>query len=198
MVRATRSHVSEAEEEGYLEGRFLIAMPTIGDPRFERTVIYLCAHSPNGAMGLVVNKLADHITFPELLEQLKIEDEADTGHVQVHSGGPVETGRGFVLHSTDYMQSTTLEVSEGLALTATVDILKAIAEGSGPRHALLALGYAQWGPGQLESEIQANGWLHADAGLDILFETDVEERWLRAVSTLGFDVSMLSMQAGHA
>ena len=198
MVRATRPQGSEAEEEGYLEGRFLIAMPTIGDPRFERTVIYLCAHSPNGAMGLVVNKLADNITFPELLHQLKIEDDAGSGHIQVHSGGPVETGRGFVLHSTDYMQSTTLEVSEGLALTATVDILKAIAEGHGPRHALLALGYAQWGPGQLESEIQANGWLHADAGLDILFETDVEERWLRAVSTLGFDVSMLSMQAGHA
>ncbi len=185
-------------ETGCLEGQFLIAMPTIGDPRFERTVIYMCAHSANGAMGLVVNKLVDHITFPELLRQLKIDEGPDADHIRVHFGGPVETGRGFVLHSTDYLQSTTLKVASDLGLTATVDILKAMAEGSGPRHSLLALGYAQWGPGQLESEIQANGWLHADAELDILFETALDQRWPRAVAKLGFDISMLSTQAGHA
>jgi putative transcriptional regulator len=198
MARGRRTGGSGLTDAGYLEGQFLIAMPTIGDPRFERTVIYMCAHSPNGAMGLIVNKLADHITFPELLRQLKIDIGPETDRIRVHSGGPVETGRGFVLHSTDYMQSTTLKISEGLGLTATVDILKAIADGHGPRHALLALGYAQWGPGQLESEIQANGWLHAQAGLEILFETEVDKRWPRAVSTLGFDISMLSTQAGHA
>jgi putative transcriptional regulator len=198
MARGRKTGGSGLTDAGYLEGQFLIAMPTIGDPRFERSVIYMCAHSPNGAMGLIVNKLADHITFPELLRQLKIDIGPETDRIRVHSGGPVETGRGFVLHSTDYMQSTTLKISEGLGLTATVDILKAIADGHGPRHALLALGYAQWGPGQLESEIQANGWLHAQAGLEILFETEVEERWPRAVSTLGFDISMLSTQAGHA
>jgi putative transcriptional regulator len=179
-------------------------MPIMTDKRFARSVIYMCAHSAEGAMGLIINQRASHISFQELLKQLGIATSAEDGirvelaEMDVHVGGPVETGRGFVLHSTDYMQSTTLKISEGLGLTATVDILKAIADGHGPRHALLALGYAQWGPGQLESEIQANGWLHAQAGLEILFETEVEERWPRAVSTLGFDISMLSTQAGHA
>jgi putative transcriptional regulator len=198
MAREIIPRSSDPQEAGFLEGQFLIAMPSLGDPNFERTVIYMCAHSPSGAMGLVVNRLADHITFPELLRQLKIDDSPELEKVRVHVGGPVETGRGFVLHSTDYMQESTLRIADDLGRTATVDILKAIAEGNGPRHALLALGYAQWGPGQLEAEIQANGWLHADAGLDILFETAVKDRWPRAVSTLGFEVSRLSTQAGHA
>ncbi len=181
-----------------LEGKLLVAMPTMGDPRFERTVIYMCAHSPEGAMGLVINKPADHITFPELLTQLGIEAEIDIEPIRVLSGGPVESARGFVLHSDDYTQATTMEVGEHVALTATVDILKAIAAGDGPRRCLFALGYAGWGPGQLDAEIQANGWLHVDADPDILFSADLERKWTRAIAKLGFDIAHLSGTAGRA
>ena len=173
-------------DDGYLTGQLLIAMPSIGDPRFERTVIYLCAHSAEGAMGLIINKLADEIDFDELLQ------------IRVHVGGPVETGRGFVLHTTDYQQESTLLVSDDVGLTATVDILRAIAEGSGPRQCLLALGYAGWAPGQLDGEIQANGWLHVNADLALVFDSDLENKWSRAVSKVGIDPSFLSSDAGHA
>ncbi|WP_439816184.1 YqgE/AlgH family protein [Zavarzinia sp. CC-PAN008] len=181
-----------------LEGQILIAMPTMGDPRFERTVILMCAHSPQGAMGLVVNKLIDHITFPELLGQLGIPAGEGAGQIRVHFGGPVETGRGFVLHSSDYSQAGTLGISGDIGLTPTIDILKAIAAGEGPRHSLLALGYAGWGPGQLDSEIQANAWLSAPADLDLLFECALERRWTRALAKLGIDLPRLSSEAGHA
>lgn len=181
-----------------LEGKLLVAMPSMGDPRFERTVIYMCAHSPEGAMGLVINKAAEHISFPELLTQLGIEAETDVEPIRVLSGGPVESARGFVLHSDDYTQATTMEVGEHVALTATVDILKAIAAGEGPRRCLFALGYAGWGPGQLDAEIQANGWLHVDADPDILFSADLERKWTRAIAKLGFDIAHLSGTAGRA
>lgn len=181
-----------------LEGKLLVAMPTMGDPRFERTVIYMCAHSPEGAMGLVVNKPAEHISFPELLGQLGIEAETDVEQIRVLSGGPVESGRGFVLHSDDYTQATTMEVGESVALTATVDILRAIASGHGPRKCLFALGYAGWGPGQLDAEIQANGWLHVDADPDLLFSADFERKWGKAIAKLGFDIAHLSGTAGRA
>jgi putative transcriptional regulator len=184
--------------EGYLEGQLLIAMPTMGDPRFERTVIFLCAHSAQGAMGLVVNKLANQITFRELLEQLSIETPAVKRDMRVHFGGPVETGRGFVLHSSDYQQDSTLMVGDTVGLTATVDILRAIADGAGPQQGLLALGYAGWAPGQLDSEIQANGWLSAPADPDILFDNELDTKWERALSKVGVDVSFLSSDAGHA
>jgi putative transcriptional regulator len=183
---------------GYLEGHLLIAMPTMGDPRFERTVIYMCAHSAQGAMGLVVNKLVDHITFAGLLEQLSIETPSVAADVKVHFGGPVETGRGFVLHSGDYRQDSTMVVDEDFALTATVDILRAIAAGQGPRHSLLALGYAGWAPGQLDSEIQANGWLHCAADFGLVFDRDNEAKWTRAIQKVGVDLSFLSTDAGHA
>lgn len=181
-----------------LEGKLLVAMPAMGDPRFERTVIYMCAHSPEGAMGLVINKPAKHISFPELLTQLGIEAETDVEPIRVLSGGPVESARGFVLHSDDYTQATTMEVGEHVALTATVDILKAIAAGEGPRRCLFALGYAGWGPGQLDAEIQANGWLHVDADPDILFSADLDRKWTRAIAKLGFDIAHLSGTAGRA
>ena len=184
--------------EGYLEGQLLIAMPTMGDPRFERTVIYLCAHSAQGAMGLVVNKLATQITFAELLEQLSIEAPEVRRDMRVHFGGPVETGRGFVLHSNDYQQDSTLMVGDAVGLTATVDILRAIAEGAGPQQGLLALGYAGWAPGQLDSEIQANGWLNAPADADLLFAGELDTKWERALNKVGVDVSFLSTDAGHA
>lgn len=190
---------------GYLEGQLLIAMPTIGDPRFERSVIFMCAHSDEGAMGLVINRANDDISFRQLLEQLNVieGDEIATGEpvdrMTVHIGGPVETARGFVLHSADYfMENSTLSVGGGICLTATLDILRALADGSGPRESLLALGYAGWAPGQLESEIQANGWLHCAADGHIVFNTDIERKYDRAMQKLGIDPWHLASEAGHA
>lgn len=185
-------------KEGYLEGQLLLAMPNIGDPRFERTAIYMCSHSSEGAMGLVINREIENINFGQLLEQLTIETEGPITDIPIHAGGPVETGRGFVLHSADYVQDTTLIVSETIALTATVDILRAIAEDRGPRNHLLALGYAGWAAGQLEMEIQANGWLSVRADEEIVFNTELEDKWPRAMAMLGVDLSMLSSEAGHA
>lgn len=184
--------------QGYLTGQLLIAMPTMRDPRFTRTVIYMCAHNSEGAMGLVVNRLVGSLTFPELLTQLGIDVPERKRDLRIHFGGPVESGRGFVLHSDDYTQDGTLMVEGGVALTATVDILKQIAGGSGPHHSLLALGYAGWGPGQLDSEIQANGWLHAPADDAIVFDEDLDGKWQRAIGKIGVDVSLLSGEAGHA
>jgi putative transcriptional regulator len=184
--------------DGYLKGQLLVAMPTMGDPRFERTVIYLFAHSESGAMGLVVNKALDNITFPDLLSQLKITPGVTEQPIVVHFGGPVETGRGFVLHSTDYQRDATVVVDEDVALTPTVDVLKAIASGRGPRRSLLALGYAGWAPGQLDAEIQANGWLHVPPDEELLFSPNLGEKWPRAVAKLGIDVGRLSGAAGHA
>jgi putative transcriptional regulator len=183
--------------EGYLAGQLLVAMPSMSDPRFERTVIYMCAHSDGGALGLVINRLADHITFDDLLTQLSIPmgPHAD---IHVHMGGPVEQARGFVLHSADYVKENTLVVSSEFALTASVDVLAAIAGGHGPRRSLLALGYAGWGPGQLESEIQQNGWLQVPADEDLLFGSHIETKWMRAMRKIGLDISALASTAGHA
>ena len=193
-------------DHGYLDGQLLIAMPVMGDPRFERSVIYMCAHSSEGAMGIMVNRPAGSIDFPELLVQLDIIKVADqiklpetAESMKVMKGGPVDTGRGFVLHSSDfYIENATLRIDDGICLTATVDILKAIAKGAGPKHAILALGYAGWAPGQLENEIQGNGWLHCDADQDLIFGGDVEEKYARALRKIGIDPGMLSNDAGHA
>jgi putative transcriptional regulator len=191
--------------EGYLEGQLLVAMPVMTDRRFARSVIYMCAHSAEGAMGLIVNQRAPHIGFRELLKQLKIapdaSEEIDVGgaEMDVHVGGPVETGRGFVLHSSDYYAAdSTLAIDEGVSLTATIDILKAIAAGKGPDKAILALGYAGWRAGQLESEIAANGWLHCAADLDLLFDRNLDQKYERAMSKIGIDPSHLVSEAGHA
>jgi putative transcriptional regulator len=195
-----------SSKRGYLDGQLLVAMPVMGDPRFERSVIYLCAHSSEGAMGIMVNRPAGSIDFPELLVQLNIINKADqiklpgdAESLQVLQGGPVDTGRGFVLHSSDfYIKDATLKIADGICLTATIDILKAIARGVGPKHAILALGYAGWGPGQLENEIQDNGWLHCDADPELIFGDDVEEKYSRALRKIGIDPGMLSNEAGHA
>jgi putative transcriptional regulator len=196
----------DTASEGYLEGQFLIAMPAMSDKRFARSVIYMCAHSVQGAMGLIINQRAPHITFSELLGQLSITGEnGDAGRrshlrdMDVHVGGPVETGRGFVLHSSDYFAAdSTLPIDDGVSLTATVDILKAIARGKGPNRAILALGYAGWRPGQLESEIQANGWLHCSVDEDLLFDRKLEQKYDRVMSKIGIDPSHLVSEAGHA
>ena len=186
------------DESSYLTGQLLIAMPTMTDTRFSRTVIYICAHNADGAMGLVINRLVGAITFPDLLSQLGIDSRSVTDEIRVHFGGPVESGRGFVLHSGEYRQDGTLQVDSSVALTATIDILRDIACGDGPRRLLLALGYAGWGPGQLDAEIQANGWLHCSPDEDLVFDDKLDDKWERAIAKLGFDPSMLSGDAGHA
>lgn len=182
----------------YLTGQLLIAMPGMRDERFARSVIYMCAHTDEGAMGLVLNQIIDSLTFNQLLGQLGIDEDKSRSDVPVHFGGPVEAGRGFVLHTSDYKQDATLEVDDEIALTATIDILKAIARGYGPRRSLLALGYAGWGPGQLDQEIRQNGWLQVPADSEIIFDTDHESKWERAIAKLGIDPRMLSDTAGHA
>ncbi len=183
---------------GYLTGQLLIAMPQMNDPRFERTVIYICAHTADGAMGLVVNREIQALTFPDLLKQLSIDAEAVDDKIQILFGGPVETGRGFVLHSSDYVQNTTMLVDKRVGLTATMEVLKDIARGNGPRLNILALGYAGWGPGQLDAEIHANGWLSVPADDGLVFDQDLGNKWERALAKIGIDFSMLSGEAGHA
>ena len=196
----------DASDAGYLDGQLLIAMPVMDDERFARSVIYMCAHSAEGAMGIIVNRPAGSIDFPQLLVQLDIIDKSDqiklpenAEIMKVMKGGPVDTGRGFVLHSSDFfIQNATLPIDDGICLTATLDILKAIAAGNGPQHAILALGYAGWAPGQLENEIQHNGWLHCPADPDLIFGRNAESKYQRALDKIGIDITMLSHDAGHA
>ncbi|NUB16806.1 YqgE/AlgH family protein [Azospirillum brasilense] len=186
------------KSSAYLTGQLLIAMPGMTDPRFQRTVIYMCAHNEDGAMGLVVNRLFGSGTFEDLLEQLEIEIQEPIANMPVHYGGPVESGRGFVLHSTDYVRDGTLVVDDEVALTATIDILRAISEDRGPRRNILLLGYAGWGPGQLDAEIQANGWLNVPCDETLLFDPELDTKWERSIAKLGVSLSMLSAEAGHA
>jgi putative transcriptional regulator len=186
------------EIENSLSGQLLVAMPGMQDPRFERSVIYVCAHSADGAMGLIVNRSFDAISFPDLLEQLGVGEYDGENRIEIHAGGPVESSRGFVLHSPDYIREATLVVDEDVALTATIDILRAIADGFGPERCMLALGYAGWGPGQLDSEILNNGWLNVDADNELVFGEDLEGKWVHAMDKIGIDPRMLSEDAGHA
>lgn len=192
--------------DGSLKGQLLVAMPSMTDRRFARSVIYMCAHSEDGAMGLIINHPADHISFPDLLERLGIIPQGAEDGIsneilerQVHVGGPVETGRGFVLHTSDYhSEESTLPIDHDVSLTASIEILKAMASGEGPVHAMLALGYAGWSAGQLESEIQANGWLHCPPDLELLFDPDLDAKYTRALAKIGVDPSHLVSDAGHA
>jgi len=181
-----------------LAGKCLIAMPRMADQNFSRTVVYICAHSSEGAMGLVVNRALHQLTFPDILEQLAIEPLADCDHIRVHAGGPVEAARGFVLHSSDYSQSSTMRVNGRIALTATTDVLRAIARGDGPQKSLMALGYAGWGAGQLDREILENAWLTVDADDELLFSPALERKWDMAIRRLGIDPAMLLDTPGHA
>lgn len=190
----------------YFDGQLLVAMPVMSDRRFARSVIYICAHSEDGAMGLIINQRASHINFPDLLDRLGIiPSGAEDGIADdilsrsIHVGGPVETGRGFVLHSSDYFSDgSTLSIEEGVCLTATIDILKAIAAGEGPDKSLLALGYAGWSPGQLEREMHSNGWLNCPADPDLIFDLDLENKYQRAMAKIGIDIPYLVNDAGHA
>ena len=189
----------QSHEPEFLDGKLLIAMPGMGDLRFERSVIFLCAHSAEGAMGLIVNKPAPELSFADLLAQLKIEASADLGERRVHFGGPVEHGRGFVLHSGEYLvEGSSMRVCSDFAMTATIDILQDMARGAGPRRAILALGYAGWGPGQLEGEIQANGWLTAPAEPDLVFAARDQSKWEAALRSISIDPRLLSAEGGRA
>src|SRR5215475_13518105 len=204
-MRAARKS-SDKPGRGYLDGQMLIAMPSMRDERFTRSVIYVCAHSSEGAMGIIVNQPAANINFPDLLVQLEVIPASDliqlprrAGAIKVLRGGPVETGRGFVLHSADFfIENSTLPIDEGICLTATLDILKAIARGDGPASALLALGYAGWAAGQLENEIQENGWLHCAADPVLIDGMDTETKYEKALKKIGIDLGMLSSESGHA
>ena len=185
--------------ESFLEGKLLIALPGMTDERFAQTVIYMCAHSAKGAMGIVINKPIPGLSFAEVLKQLQIDTKPLIGEFPILYGGPVETGRGFVLHSGDYEGSvSTLPVSEDISLTATLDILRALAEGRGPKQALFALGYAGWAPGQVETEFQRNGWLHCKADPSLVFGVDPEAKWRSALQRLGIGPSGLVADAGRA
>jgi putative transcriptional regulator len=206
MTRKALTKSATDRGGGYLDGQMLVATPTMEDERFSRSVIYVCAHSSEGAMGIVVNQPAPHISFPDLLVKLDVIPANDlitlpsrVGGVKVLKGGPVETERGFVLHSADFfIENSTLPIDKGICLTATLDILKAIARGNGPASAILALGYAGWAPGQLENEIHHNGWLHCAADPELLFGTDIEAKYQMALQKIGIRPGMLSSDVGHA
>lgn len=198
--------MGSAAGKDYLDGQILIAMPGMEDQRFARSLVYLCAHSAEGAMGIILNQLAPQLSFGELLVQLDIIPAQEqirlpnlAKKMRVHNGGPVETSRGFVLHSPDYfVENATLPIDDEVSLTTTLEVLKAIAEGRGPRDAILALGYAGWPPGQLESEIQANAWLHCPADASLVFDIELETKYERALRKIGIEIGMLSRHAGHA
>ena len=183
---------------GYLTGQILIAMPAMTDPRFTKSVIYICVHNEEGAMGLVVNKTIDSLAFPELLKQLDIGVHGIIDDRPIYHGGPLDTGRGFILHSLDYQQDSTINITEGLGLTVTIDVLSDIAENRGPAQSLLALGYAGWGPNQLDDEIQQNAWLQSSADRELIFNLQNDKKWECAISSIGIDLSLLSAEMGHA
>jgi putative transcriptional regulator len=203
--KALQKRAGSGAARGFLDGQMLIASPAMQDERFARSLIYLCAHSSEGAMGIVVNQPAANIRFPDLLVKLDVIPAADViqlpprADVTILKGGPVETERGFVLHSADFfIENSTLPIDDGICLTATLDILKAIARGDGPDSAILALGYAGWAPGQLESELHNNGWLHCSADRDLIFGIDIKSKYERAMEKIGIRPGMLSSDVGHA
>ena len=189
----------ETPTDDGLSGKMLIAMPSMGDPRFEKTLIYMCAHSDDGALGLVVNRRVDEVSQNDLFDQLDLDVAPHAATRHVHYGGPVDTGRGFVLHSSDYhLDEATLEVDDKVSMTATVDVLKALAAGEGPQKALIALGYAGWGGGQLEDELQRNGWLTCDPDDELIFGLNDDDKWAAALAKLGVDPTWLSAEGGSA
>jgi putative transcriptional regulator len=194
----TRKSADEPSASDFLTGQLLIAMPAMEDPRFSQSVIYLCAHTPEGAMGLVLNRPLQRPKFDELLRQLEVEPVPPARRIRLCAGGPMDNGRGFVLHTTDWTGEGSLRVDDAVALTASLDVLKEIAEGRGPREGLLALGYAGWGPGQLDAEIQQNSWLSVPADETIVFDGDHDTKWRRALGKLNIDPLLLSGVAGHA
>lgn len=194
-------HFDKTATQTNLTGKVLIAMPGMGDPRFERSVVLVCAHTPEGAMGLVLNRPLPEIDFGDLLEQLGISVDGAARRIEVRFGGPVEPGRGFVLHRVPEHGDDPegrLRIGGTLAMTTTRDILEDLARGHGPDMAVLALGYAGWGPGQLEAEMLQNGWLTGEGAEDLIFGPGHADKWQRALRAQGIDPSLLSAAAGRA
>ncbi len=196
--------IQDAGERGFLDGQFLIAMPGLQDGNFVRSVIYICAHSPAGAMGFIINR-SQPVSFTDLLLHLELMESRDVAALPetirrfpVLMGGPVETGRGFVLHSDDYSSDSSIPVNDDISLTATLDIVRAISEGRGPKRATMLLGYAGWGPGQLEIELSNNGWLNCPATDELIFDTALDTKYDRALALLGVTPEALSTDIGHA
>ena len=192
-------------ESTFLEGQFLVAMPNMGDARFENTIIFVCAHNDEGAMGFIINRAMANPSVTEFLKKLGLVSELDIGKIpsdvsqkELHTGGPVEPGRGFVLHSPDYHSTTTLKVNGEVSLTATLEILRDIAVGKGPKDYFLALGYSGWGSGQLEDEIAANGWLTCNHGSSIIYDRDHDTKYMRIMKSMGIDPRLISVETGHA
>lgn len=194
MVEAS----SQTFTRGFLTGKILIAMPYLQDPRFSQSVIYICGHDDTGAMGLIINKPLLTVTFKELLEQMDIPVMADSPNFPVHYGGPIEIGRGFVLHTTDYLTETSVIINGDFALTATLEVLRAMSHNRGPVQGLLALGYVGWSEMQVEKEIQDNGWIVIDATPDLVFNQDFDEMWRLAMSSIGVNPDIISLDIGHA
>ena len=181
-----------------LTGQLLISMPSLNDERFFKTVIYLCAHSKDGAMGIIINKRIDYDLYPDLLQQLGIDKPLGNKKLFIRYGGPVESGRGFILHSDEIMQKDTLSIEKGVALTSTAEFFEDLSEDKGPRNSILALGYAGWSPGQLENEILSNSWMTLQTDSSFLFDDEVSNKWLNAYKLLGIDPNKLSYQSGRA
>jgi putative transcriptional regulator len=198
VAKAEARQPAEPATDGLLTGQLLIAMPSMNTPHFSQAVIYVCAHTPDGAMGIVLNRPLASPSFGDLLAQLDVTPVPPARQIDLFRGGPVDSARGFVLHSADWTGDGSLMVDPHVALTASLDVLKAIADGGGPRQGFLALGYAGWGPGQLDRELTENAWLSAPASIDILFDTDHETKWRRAMAILKVDPILLSGTAGHA
>lgn len=194
MVEAS----SQTFTRGFLTGKILIAMPFLPDPRFSQSVIYICGHDDTGAMGLIINKPLLTVTFKELIEQMDIPVMADTPNFPVHYGGPIEIGRGFVLHTTDYLTETSVIINGDFALTATLEVLRAMSNNRGPVQGLLALGYVGWSEMQVEKEIQDNGWIVIDADPELVFNQDFDEMWRLAMSSIGVNPDIISLDIGHA
>lgn len=185
-------------DASWLTGKLLMAMPGMGDPRFHKAVIFIAAHDKGGAMGIVINHEMAHVNVGLLMAQLSIDVQDGFGDFPVLQGGPVETMRGFLLHSSDFLKDESIPIQTDYAITGTVEVLRDIMKGEGPREKLFALGYAGWGPGQLESEIQANAWLSVDADSELVFRVPNDQKWTRAMAKLGINPAMLSDVAGRA
>jgi len=194
----TDTFASVGAAGGYMTGKCLLAMPGMSDPRFVRAVIYVCAHTEEGAMGVVINRAIPDFSFIDLLQQLNIPSTPRCQQIQVQFGGPVESQRGFVLHSSDYIHEGTVVMNEAVALTATLEVLRDIAIGTGPSRTLMALGYAGWSAGQLDEELRRNVWLTVDADPDVVFNFDLESKYDLALRSLGVDPALLSSEGGHA
>jgi putative transcriptional regulator len=184
---------------GYITGQLLIATPQMDDPRFKKSLIYVCGHDKNGAMGIIINRPMPSPTFPELLFQLGIETLPQYPNTKIYFGGPVEGGRGFVLHSPDYDHEATVQITNNISLTATIDVVRAIAIGKGPTNAIMALGYAGWQAGQLDDELRSNAWLVAPGDTELLFDSDADRKWDQAMASIGIsNAALLISEIGHA